>query len=277
MDLSNAARRYRVTPEQIAAYETDGAVLLPQVADPHWIERCRAGIERALVDDASDAASAYFLRLRVWEKDPDLRDFCLKSPVPAIAAQLLQSDKINMLYDQVFVKEPGTDAPTPWHNDQPYWPVRGSQVVTLWVAFDPVTLENGGLEFIRGSHKLAKWYRPYTSDDDGNVTEQFHGDDDDKYEDLPDFDAERDKHDLLSWEMKPGDAIAFHAFTVHGARGNRRRDTRRRAYAIRMTGREVRYYGGKVWNQYIMNPALKTGDPLDSAQYPVLFGPGAAA
>lgn len=47
MDLSNAARRYRVTPEQIAAYETDGAVLLPQVADPHWIERGRAGIERA--------------------------------------------------------------------------------------------------------------------------------------------------------------------------------------------------------------------------------------
>jgi hypothetical protein len=29
MDFSNAARRYPVTPEQIAAYETDGAVLLP--------------------------------------------------------------------------------------------------------------------------------------------------------------------------------------------------------------------------------------------------------
>jgi hypothetical protein len=40
-----------------------------------------------------------------------------------------------------------------------------------------------------------------------------------------------------------------------------------------MTGRDVRYYGGKVWNEFIMNPALKTGDPLDSDQYPVLYGP----
>lgn len=272
MALSDAERRYRVTPEQITAYEADGAVLLPQVADAGWVERCRAGIERSLTDNKTGEASAYFLRLRVWESDPDLRDFCMDSPVPAIAAQLLHTDKINMLYDQVFVKEPGTDAPTPWHNDQPYWPVRGSQVVTLWIAFDPVTLENGGLEFIRGSHKLSKWYRPYTSDDSGNVTEQFHGDEDDSYDELPDFNTDRDQYEILSWEMKPGDAIAFHALTVHGARGNKRRDARRRAYAIRMTGRDVRYYGGKVWNQYIMNPALKTGDPLDSTQYPVLFG-----
>jgi hypothetical protein len=67
--------------------------------------------------------------------------------------------------------------------------------------------------------------------------------------------------------------ITFHSLTVHSARANNRPDLRRRAYAVRMTGRDVRYYGGKVWNEFIMNPALKTGDPLDSDQYPVLYGP----
>jgi ectoine hydroxylase-related dioxygenase (phytanoyl-CoA dioxygenase family) len=263
--------KYVVSDEQVVAYERDGVVFLPSVAGEEWIERVRGGIERSLIDDKTGEASAYFKRLRLWENDPELRDFCLHSQVPQIAAGLLNTDKVNLLYDQAFVKEPGTDAPTPWHNDQPYWPVRGTQVVTLWIAFDPVTQENGGLEFIRGSHKLSKWYRPWDTDESGKITELFHGDDDDQYDEMPDFAANRDQYDIVSWEMKPGDAVAFHALTVHGAPGNRRRDLRRRAYAIRMTGRNVRYYAGKIWNEYITNPALKTGDPLDSPQYPVLY------
>ena len=273
MPLLAAEHRYRVSEEQIAAYDRDGAVFLPRVADAQWVERCRRGIEGSLIDKKTGQLSAYFKRLRVWEHDPDLRDFCLQSPISEIAAQMLRTDKINLLYDQVFVKEPKSDAPTPWHNDQPYWPVRGTQVITLWVAFDPVTLDNGGLEFIRGSHKLSKWYRPFDSDEAGRMTTPFIGDDDDQYEDLPDFDTNRSQYDIVSWDMQPGDAIAFHSLAVHGARANNRPDLRRRAYAVRMTGRDVRYYGAKVWNEYIMNPALKTGDPLDSEQYPVLYGP----
>ena len=44
----------------------------------------------------------------------------------------------------------------------------------------------------------------------------------------------------------------------------------RRAYAMRFTGETVRYYDGPRWNVYIMNPALESGDPLDSEQYPVV-------
>ena len=34
---------------------------------------------------------------------------------------------------------------------------------------------------------------------------------------LPDLDAERDAHEFLAWDMEPGDVIAFHALTLHGA------------------------------------------------------------
>jgi ectoine hydroxylase-related dioxygenase (phytanoyl-CoA dioxygenase family) len=33
----------------------------------------------------------------------------------------------------------------------------------------------------------------------------------------PDFDAQRAAYDLLGWALEPGDAIAFHFATVHGA------------------------------------------------------------
>ena len=42
-------------------------------------------------------------------------------------------------YDQLFVKEPGTLDPMPWHHDLPYWPFRGSQVCSVWLAIEDVT------------------------------------------------------------------------------------------------------------------------------------------
>ena len=37
---------------------------------------------------------------------------------------------------------------------------------------------------------------------------------------VPDPDAEPGKYKVLEWQMQPGDAVAFHYRTVHGARGN---------------------------------------------------------
>ena len=36
---------------------------------------------------------------------------------------MMASGSVDFFYDQLFVKEPGTAHPTPWHQDQPYWPV----------------------------------------------------------------------------------------------------------------------------------------------------------
>jgi len=262
--------RYRLSEAQVADYERDGALYLPSVADQGWVARCRAGIERALSDGSRKVNSLgkYFGQLRCWETDADLRAFCTQSPISEIAAQLMRSDKVNLFYDQAFVKEQANSQPTPWHNDLPYWPVRGTQIITLWIALDDVTLANGGLEFIRGSHKMCKRYRPYYVDDAGQLTEPF--DSGDEFEDMPDFEASRAQHDILAWDMAPGDALAFHAFTVHGARATSGTN-RRRGYAVRMTGRDVRYFDGKVANAEIVNPLLKSGDVLDSAQYPVLY------
>lgn len=266
----HANGNYRVPAEMIIAYDTDGVVRVPGVADGETVERLRGAIDDILDSEAGTEVN-YFKRLRIWERNQAFRDFCLNSALPQIAGQLLSSEKVNLFYDQLFVKEAGSNAPTPWHNDLPYWPVRGNQVVTFWVALDPVTLENGGVEFVRGSHKLSKWYRPFSSDNSGRLTGSFQGDDNDPYEDLPDIEGDRSKFDIVSYDLEPGDALAFHGLTLHGARGNTRSDRRRRGYAIRLTGGDVRYHAGKVWNEDIVNPSLKSGDLLDSDQYPVVL------
>ena len=45
---------------------------------------------------------------------------------------------INFFYDFMFVKEPGTREVTRWHQDEPYWAVKGEQVCSVWLPLDPV-------------------------------------------------------------------------------------------------------------------------------------------
>ena len=110
-------------------------------------------------------------------------------------------------YDQLFVKEPGTPQPTRWHNDQPYWPVRGWPVMSFWLPLDPVTRESGALAFVAGSHRWDRWFQPQPFAEGGAAYEQGEG-----YEPMPDIDA--GGYRILSWDMEPGDALAFHAMTA---------------------------------------------------------------
>ena len=45
-----------------------------------------------------------------------------------IFQELTGSEKANIFYDHLLVKEPGTNAETPWHNDTSYWHVEGKDI-----------------------------------------------------------------------------------------------------------------------------------------------------
>ena len=88
---------------------------------------------------------------------------------------------------------------------------------------------------------------------------------------MPDIEANRDDYRLLSWGLEPGDCIAFHFLTVHGAPGNLSQSTRRRAFAARFTGADATY----IRRQGEMSPpfpevTLEPGQKLDCETFPVL-------
>ncbi|NKB56406.1 MAG: hypothetical protein GKS00_08725 [Alphaproteobacteria bacterium] len=118
-------------------FDRDGAVVMRDVIDASWRARLQAAIDRDIADpgpfvhgyDTADGKGRFHGNLRIWENDPDFRALCLESHLPALAAQFFDSEKVNLLYDQLFVKEPGTENRTRWHNDQPYWAIRGWDVL----------------------------------------------------------------------------------------------------------------------------------------------------
>jgi ectoine hydroxylase-related dioxygenase (phytanoyl-CoA dioxygenase family) len=58
---------------------------------------------------------------------------------------------VRLYHDQALCKEPG-GGPTPWHQDQVYWPLEGAPALTLWIALVPIDESMGPLRFARGSH-----------------------------------------------------------------------------------------------------------------------------
>lgn len=273
-----------ITPGEIAAYERDGAAVLRNVVPMAWIERMRAAVDKILADPGpasveytpKNNSGRYMGDFFVWMRNTDFEAFVKDSPMPDLAIQVMKSKAAHFFYDQLLVKEPNTAEPTPWHQDLPYWPVRGNDILSIWVPFDRATVESGVVVYIRGSHKWGKMYAPAAFGKNTGFADIYAKA---GLEPLPDIEAERDSHDILSWELDPGDVIIHHPLTLHYAAGNASPTGRRRGLALRYLGDDAEYDdrpGTFVENEKVMAllPGFKMkdgehfGEPLFPAVWP---------
>ena len=231
---------FPVSEDQVAAYERDGAVLLPSLfAD--WVDVLAAGIERNLAEPGPYAAEntvdgepgRFFGDYCNWPRIAEFEKFVRESPAADAGAALMRSKTVQAFHDHVLVKEAATTRATPWHQDSPYYFVEGEQTVSFWIPLDPV--EEASLRFIAGSHRWEKPVLPIR-----RLSEEDFYAGEDEFLPVPDPDAEPGKYDVVEWPMQPGDAVAFHYKAVHGARGNLAQ-RRRRAFSLRLLGDDARY------------------------------------
>ena len=227
-----------VTQSDIDAFQKDGVALIRGLFADH-VETLRAGVTRNMADPGPYASEnekqgetgRFFDDYCNWQRIPEFREVIETSPAAEVAAQLMQSDTVQMFHDHVLVKEPGTSMATPWHTDGPYYFVKGKQTVSFWSPLDPV--EDATLRMVAGSHRWEKPVLPTRW-----VSEESFFPNEDDYMPIPDPDAEGMK--VLEWAMQPGDAVAFNYDVLHGARGNTS-TTRRRAFSLRLLGDDARY------------------------------------
>ena len=89
---------------------------------------------------------------------------------------------------------------------------------------------------------------------------------------MPNIDSNLEDYELLSWELAPGDCIAFNFLTVHGAPGNISKTSRRRAFAARFTGDDVTFARRKgEMSPPFPQVKLEEGRPIDCPTFPVLL------
>ncbi|MEO1362367.1 MAG: phytanoyl-CoA dioxygenase family protein [Pseudomonadota bacterium] len=226
----------QVTDADIATYRADGVVLVRGLFADH-IETLRAGVARNMAapgpyasnNDKPGETGRFFDDYCNWQRIPEFREVIEGSDVAQVAGALMQSDHVQLFHDHVLVKEPGTSMATPWHQDGPYYFVEGRQTVSFWSPLDAVRAAT--LRCVAGSHL---WPRDVVPTRWVSEAAFFEGD----YMPVPDPEAEGMR--IVEFEMAPGDAVAFHFRTLHGARGNRS-DSRRRAFSLRLVGEDARY------------------------------------
>ena len=248
----------------VEAYRRDGVVVIRDVLPPNWLEALRQA-----VDEETAKNKRYFAYRNVRTEPGTFQEFCLTSGIGRLVAELCGANSTTLVFDQLFVKEPGTETRTGWHTDQPYWPIAGP-IITAWIALDPVDDDNGALEFIPGSHAWGRMYRPFLTDQAGDFVKYLR-EDDPRYSDMPDFEAERGRYDIVSFDLEPGDLLAFDGFIVHSAKGNRTATSRRRGYAVRFATQGATYEPDQGVADWLMDDTIPPGAPYESKRFPVIY------
>ena len=227
-----------VTTAMVADFQRDGVVLVKRLWRD-WVTQLREGVARNMAEPGPHAAEnlkpgeagRFFDDYCNWQRIPEFEQVIRQSQVAEVAAQLMQSSRVQMFHDHVLIKEPGTAKPTPWHQDGPYYFVAGRQTISFWSPLDPV--QEASLRCVAGSHLWPKEVLPKRW-----LADTSFYPDPDLYMPVPDPDAEA--MPVREWAMEPGDAVAFDYLTLHGARGNET-GQRRRAFSLRLVGDDARY------------------------------------
>ena len=256
-----------LTDTEIHRYREDGVLMVKQAIAPNWLNLIESGLERARSKLSlqgrfmSRKTRGYQMDTFLWKRIDELRDTIYYGPFAHWAQQLFDCKEVRFFYDQMFVKEPGTDAPTPWHQDLSFWPIRGEQITSFWIPLDPVTRESSGLLYVKGSHRWPQRFKAISPDYVAAII-------DDDMSDVPDINANPERYELLDWDMEPGDILMFHPLTLHGSYGNRHRTRRRRALALRWTGEDVVWAPSAKRMPVHFHHDSIVGGPLRGAAFP---------
>ena len=255
-----------VKPQEVKDYQRDGVVCLRGIYSPKWVDWLRQALDAFYERGGLDGfgiSKTFRSDAFTWMTDDAIRDFVLSPPSAHVAAQAMGSKRVNFFYDQIFIKAALTPDPTPWHHDATFWPLDGEQICSIWTSVDAVDADSSALEFIAGSHRWEKRWKPVGI---GGVVISS-----EPLEALPDIDADRSRYEIKSWALQPGDALLFHARTVHGSRGNRSAVTGRRAIATRWCGDDVVYRPVDGQLPLVWDPRLDDRDKLNGQVFPQIL------
>ena len=270
----------QMSHQELSDYRCDGVAFLPGAVERQWVDRLLMLVDDTLAEPGEWANDGnpgserdrMFTQRYMWQDNDTIRDYIFNSGCAALAGQAMGCDTVRFYFDHLLVKEPETSAATPWHQDIPYWPFKGSQVCSIWLALTKTSVEESAMEFIRGSHLDGNYYRPEVFNARENHPNAWQQEAEGTP--VPDIDAHRADFDIIGYDVQPGDALIFSAWTLHGAPGNASSSKRRAALSTRWLGDNATWYPHQGSDPIVTQEhvRLKPGDyPADDAVVPVVW------
>jgi microcystin degradation protein MlrC len=197
-------------PETLRSdYERDGVVRVRGLLTPEQVERTRAALGQYIreivpglppgdVTFESDGVSVRNL-WRMEQYDPYFRDLAHDPEILEIVGDLVKGTPV-LAAVETFNKPARTGSGVPAHQDNAYFCQSPPDMLTVWIAIDAATVENGAIYYTRGSHAAMLPHRKsgvkgnsmgVANPSDPAVTDEFCG------------------------TLGAGDALIHHCQTVH--------------------------------------------------------------
>nr|WP_068893220.1 phytanoyl-CoA dioxygenase family protein [Pedobacter panaciterrae] len=266
----------QITKQQIEDYRKNGFLLIEDFLDKDELEIWREAVTEALVqrdgrklpgkdtktgeEDGINKNADYFGKvfdqmLNLWQTNEKIKQLLLDENLGKMVADLSDCDGVRVWHDQALIKRPWAN-PTSWHLDTPFWSFSDRRALSIWIALDDATLENGCLYFLPGSFHSTSFENPGIGK---NMDEVF------KF--YPQFSSS----DSKAVPMKAGSCSFHNGLTIHGAGANMTKGFRRAMTCAFMPD-------GATFNgiQNILSDEqvarLKVGDLLnDDEQNPLIY------
>jgi hypothetical protein len=230
-DIAFQVEPRTVTAAEKQAYDSEGYVLLRGVLTPAQA--------RQLYDEEMEIMTLIGLEPSKLKQTQQYRigsalDHFVHSEAMRQIASALTGGPSTLYLPFTAVKTAGGGGRFHFHQDNQYTRHDGPSI-NLWTALTPMTVENGCLQVVPGSHLK------------GTLDSELSGD--------------GDAHRKVKWEpgdfanvlMEPGDVVAFTRLTVHGS-GPNISSAHRVAYAIQYHRDDVRFLDGEEWKLLKTNP-----------------------
>jgi len=268
--------KYLLSEEQIRYYRENGFVVIEDFLSPAELEDwqtkvmsavhdragkkmpdrdIRVGEDDGINEDAEYFGKVFDQLINLWQTNEGVKELMLDARIGQMAAELAGVDGIRIWHDQALFKRPWAN-PTAWHLDTPFWSFSDRKALSIWVALDDATLENGCLYFLPGSFHSTRFEHVVIGRNMDGIFQV--------YPKLADVAS-------VSAPMKAGSCSFHNGLTVHGAGANMTRGFRRAMTCAYMPD-------GNVFNgepNVLPEPYLRTlkiGDKLDNdAQNPLIY------
>jgi phytanoyl-CoA hydroxylase len=150
------------TSQCVDDYERDGVIRVRGLFSADEVATIRAELERYMRDDlASKPADARTLEAdgktvrNLWRLEihhPSMLPMVEKPEIVSLVSRLVHAEPL-LMGVETFNKPARIGSGVPYHQDNAYFCQTPPDMLTIWIAMDPVTLANGPVYYVRGSQK----------------------------------------------------------------------------------------------------------------------------
>lgn len=265
-----------LSQEQIGFYRENGYLLVEDFLNQEELSNWRSCVTAAIEeragrkfpnsdsktgeDDGINKDSDYYGKvfdqiLNLWQTNEQVKKIMLDPAIGKMVADLAGWEGTRIWHDQALIKRPWAN-PTSWHLDTPFWSFSDRRALSIWVALDDATLENGCLYFIPGSCHTTTFDNPGIGKNMDAIFSFY-----------PQF----IKSPSVAVPMKAGSCSFHNGLTIHGAGANMTNGFRR-AFTCAYMPDGARYNGIKNILSDEQVAKLKVGDLLnDDSQNPLIY------